>query len=189
VSKSKESKSEAERRDWVERHERFKDVEEQYQRQRAKSTDPDERRRLAEEFAAERTAQREADIALGKRSPSTGVAVRQTMWLCWLEIAVENEMVARRCFQELLRTQASGPLRREFHASLVAVTASAHAIEAVFGEVKYLISPQPRPKRHSTLRDAFRVCFDIADSDDAKLADELVWLLHAGILPSIPTPN
>ena len=72
-----------ERRDWVERHERFKDLEEQYKRQRAESTDPDERRTLTEKFAAERTAQRKADIALGKRSPSTGVAVRQTMWLQW----------------------------------------------------------------------------------------------------------
>ena len=114
MSRQKESKIEVERRDWVERHERFKDLQEQYERQRAATTDPDVRRRLAEEFAAERRAQREADIALGKRSPSTGVAVRQTMWLQWLEIAVKNEMVARRCFEELIANQASDPpgLRR-----------------------------------------------------------------------------
>jgi hypothetical protein len=178
VSKPKESKIEVERRGWVERHERFKDLEEQYKRQRAEGTDPNERRKLAEEFAAERTAQRKADIALGKRSPSTGVAFRQTMWLQWLEIAVENEMVARRCFQELIKNQFSDPLRCEFRASLVAVTASAHTVEAVFGEIKYLIPPQLRSKnRHSELRRAFRIAFGIADPDDAKLADRLAWLL------------
>jgi hypothetical protein len=177
VSKPKESKIEVKRRDWVERHERFKDLQEQYEHQRATTTDLDERRRLDEEFAAERTAQREADIALGKRSPSTGVAVRQTMWLHWLEIAIENEMVARRCFKELLVHQASDPLSCEFQASLVAVVASAHTIEAVFGEIKYLIPPQPRrDKRHSQLHHAFRISFGITDPEDAKLADELAWL-------------
>src|SRR5215216_5091579 len=140
MSKPKESKTEMERRHWVERHERFKDLQEQYERQRAATSDADERRRLAEEFAAERTAQRKADINLGKRSPSTGVAVRQTMWLHWLEIAVENELVARQCFQELIAHQTSDPLGREFRASLVSVTASAHTIEAILGEIKYLIS-------------------------------------------------
>jgi hypothetical protein len=110
VSERRESKVETARREWVERHERFKDSEEQYERQRGKSTDPAERRKLAEEFAAKRRAHREADIALGKRSPNTGVATRQTMWLQWLEIAVQNEMVARRAFEELITNQASDPL-------------------------------------------------------------------------------
>jgi hypothetical protein len=180
LRKPKESQIEVQRRDWVERHERFKDLQEQYERQRTASTDPDERRRLAEEFAAERTAQREADIALGKRSPSTGVAVRQTMWLHWLAIAVENEMTARRCFKELIVHQASDPLGCEFRASLVAVAASAHTIEALFGEIKYLIPPQPRrDKRHSQLRHTFRISFGIADPEDAKLADELAWLFSS----------
>ena len=177
MSERRESRVEAERREWVERHERFKDLEERYERQRAQSTDPAERRKLAEEFAAKRRAHREADIALGKRSPGTGVAVRQTMWLQWLEIAVQNEMVARRGFEELIGHQASDPLGREFRASLVAVTASAYTIEAIFGEVKYLIPPQPRRgNRHSQLRHAFRISFGIGGSDDAKLADQLARL-------------
>lgn len=56
------------------------------------------------------------------------------------------------------------------------MTASAHAIEAVFGEIKYLIPPQPGCNRHSKLRNAFRIAFGIADSDDAKLTHELAWL-------------
>lgn len=177
MSKPKESQIGMERRDWVERHERFKDLQEQYERQRAATTDPDERRRLTEKFTAERTAQRKADVALGKRLPSTGIAVRQTMWLHWLEIAVQNEMVARRCFKQLIAHQASDPLSCEFHASLVAAVASAHTIEAIFGEIKYLIPPQPRrDKRHSQLHHAFRISFGITDPEDAKLADELAWL-------------
>jgi hypothetical protein len=177
VTEPKESRVEAERREWVERYELFKDLEERYGRQRARSTDPAERRKLAGEFAAKRRAHREMDIALGKRSPSTGVAVRQTMWLQWLEIAVRNEMVARRGFQELITNQASDPLGREFRASLIAVTASSNAIEAIFGEVKYLIPPQPRrDKRHNQLRHAFRISFGIAAPDDAKLYDQLATL-------------
>jgi hypothetical protein len=177
ASKPTESKVEMERRHWVERHEHFKDLQEQYERQRAATSDADERRRLAEEFGAERTAQRKADIDLGKRSPSTGVAVQQTMWLHWLEIAVENELVARQCFQELIAHQTSDPLGREFRASLIAVAASAHTIEAIFGEIKYLIPPQPkRDNRHSQLRHAFRISFGIIDPEDAKLGGELAWL-------------
>jgi hypothetical protein len=99
------------------------------------------------------------------------------MWARWLEIAVEHEMEARQCLQELIAEQSSDPLGREFRASLVAVTASAHAIEAVFGEIKYLIPPQPRrDSRHSELRHAFRLSFGIADADDAKLSNDLAWL-------------
>ena len=71
MSERRESRAETARREWVERHERFKDLEERYERQRGQSTDPAERRKLAEEFAAKRRAHREADIALGKRSPGT----------------------------------------------------------------------------------------------------------------------
>lgn len=196
MSRPKESNIETERRNWVESHERFKDLTEQYERQRANTTDPRERRKLAEEFAAERTAQRRADIALGKRSPGTGVAIRQTMWLHWLEIAVQNEMTARRCFRDPTTNAGSDPLGCEFRASLVAVTASAYTIEAVFGGIKYLIPPQPRrDKRHSQLRHALRVSFGISDADYARFADDFAWLFacrDSGVHPYtelIPTEH
>jgi hypothetical protein len=198
VSSQKESRVEAERRAWVERHERFKDLQERYERQLPTVSDAEQRRKLAAEFAAARRAQREEDIALVKRLPGTGVATRQIMWARWLEVAVEHEMEARRCFKKLLAELASEPLSREFRASLVAVTASAHAIEAVFGEVKYLIPPQPkRGSRHRQLRRAFRSSFGITDADDAKLADELAWLFplrdsaahpYTELLPTGPHP-
>jgi hypothetical protein len=40
MSRPKESNIETERRNWVESHERFKDLTEQYERQRANTTDP-----------------------------------------------------------------------------------------------------------------------------------------------------
>jgi hypothetical protein len=60
---------------------------------------------------------------------------------------------------------------------LVAVAASAHTIEVIFGDIKYLIPSQPRrDNRHSQLRHALRTSFGIIDPEDAKLADELAWL-------------
>lgn len=62
-------------------------------------------------------------------------------------------------------------------ASLVAVTAAAHTIEALYGDIKYLIPIQPRrDKRHQQLRHAFRVSFGIADVLDQGFAGELAWL-------------
>jgi hypothetical protein len=68
-------------------------------------------------------------------------------------------------------------LGREFRASLIAVAASAHTIEAIFGEIKYLIPPTAKTdNRHSQLRHAFRISFGIIDPEDAKLGGELAWL-------------
>ena len=103
--------------------------------------------------------------------------MRQIMWTRWLEVAVEHEMEAGRCFQEIVAKAESGAIVREFRASLIAVTASAHTIEAVYGEVKYLIPRQPRRgSRHSSLRHAFGVAFGITGAEDQRLADELAWL-------------
>jgi hypothetical protein len=76
-------------------------------------------------------------------------------------VAVEHELEARRAFGEVVAHPESGVILREFRASLVAITASAHTIEAVFGDVKYLIPEQPgRDKRHKFLRHAFRVALE-----------------------------
>jgi hypothetical protein len=179
VSSQEKSKIEVERRAWVERQEEFKDMQEDYDRQVAAVTNPDKRREITMQFAAARQAHRREDIALGKRSPGLGIAMRQIMWARWMEVAVEHEVEARRCFREIVAKAESDSVLREFRASLVAVTASAHTIEAVFGEIKFLIPPQPRrDKRHGELRHAFRIAFGIPDADDSRLANELAWLFE-----------
>lgn len=156
---------------------RFKDLEEEFQRNLAAATDPEERRALKHEFGQKRRVQRDQDVRLGKRSPGLSIQMQQIMWARWLEVAVEHELEARRSFKELLSGAHSDPLLIEFRASLVAVTAAAHTVEALHGDIKYLIPiERRRDKRHQQLRHAFRTAFGIPDALDQRLAGELAWL-------------
>lgn len=103
--------------------------------------------------------------------------MHQIMWARWVEVAVEHELEARQAFKELMSRAHSDPLLVEFRASLVALTAAAHTIEALYGDIKYLIPIQPRQdKRHQQLRHSFRVAFGIPDALDQRFASELAWL-------------
>jgi len=172
-----ESQTARARRVWVERQERFKDLQEDYERRSAAASSPEERRQLAQVFSEQRRAHREEDIRLGKRSPGLAVQMHQIMWARWIEVAVEHELEARRAYLDIVAKPESNAILREFRASLVAVTGAAHTIEAVFGDIKYLIPPQPRrDKRHQELRHGFRVAFGVASAEDERLARELNWL-------------
>ena len=172
-----ESPTAQERRAWVERQERFKDLQEEYERRSAAASSPEERRQLAQAFSEQRRDHREEDVRIGKRSPGLAVRMHQIMWARWIEVAVEHELEARRAYLDIVAKPESDAILREFRASLVAVTAAAHTIEAVFGDIKYLIPPQPRrDKRHQELRHGFRVAFGVSGAPDERLAEELKWL-------------
>lgn len=174
---ARESRIEQERRDWVERQERFKDLGEEYERRLAASASPEERRQLQQWFSEQRRAHRQADVELGKRSPGLAISMHQIMWARWVEVAVEHELEARRAFQDIVAKPDSDALLREFRASLVAITAAAHTIEAAFGDIKYLVPRQPRrDNRHKELRHAFRIAFGVSGTEDEDLARELRWL-------------
>jgi hypothetical protein len=169
-----ESRTARERRAWVERQERFKDLQEEYERRSAAASSPEEKRQLAQVFSGQRKAHREGDVRLGKRSPGMAVQMHQIMWARWIEVAVEHELEARRAYLDIVAKPESDAILREFRASLVAVTAAAHTVEAVFGDIKYLIPPQPRrSKRHQELRHGFRVAFGVSGATDERLAEEL----------------
>ncbi len=152
-----ESKREQERRAWVARLEGFKDASEAYERRLAAAQQTVEERQAVQlSFAAYRRAHREEDVRMGRRSPGLSIAMHQIMWARWAEVAVEHELTARRAFAEIVQGD-SDVLLRELRASLVAVTASAHTIEAVFGDIKYLIPEQlRRASRQLFLWYAFR---------------------------------
>lgn len=172
-----ESQIARERRAWFERQEQFKDLQEEYERRSAAASSPEERRQLAQAFSEQRKAHREEDVRLGKRSPGLAVQMHQIMWARWIEVAVEHELEARRAYLDIVARPESGAILREFRASLVAVTAAAHTIEAVFGDIKYLIPPEPRrDKRHQELRHGFRVAFGVSRATGERLAKELKWL-------------
>jgi hypothetical protein len=152
---------------------------EQYNAQVAKARSAEERRLLRKQFAAARRAQREEDVRLGKREPGVSIRMHRIMWATWLEVAVEHELEAQEAFLEITHQSEGDALVREFRASLLAVAATAHAIEALFGDIKYLIPPQSRKGgSDQRLRRAFRVAFGVPDRDNQRLAEELAWLFE-----------
>jgi hypothetical protein len=176
-----ESPAARERRAWVERQERFKDLQKEYELRSAAAPSPEERRQLAQVFSEQRRAHRDEDVRLGRRSPGLAVQMHQIMWARWIEVAVEHELEARRAYLDIGAKPESDAILREFRASLVAVTAAAHTIEAVFGDIKYLIPPQSRrDKRHQELRHGFRVAFGVSGATDEQLSEEFRWLCASG---------
>jgi len=172
-----ESHREQARRQWVVRREEFKDASEAYEARRAVAATDEERQALMGDFAAYRRAHREEDIRKGKRSPELSVSMHQIMWARWAEVAVEHEIEAREAFAQIVDRAHSDPLLREFRASLVAVTAAAHTVEALLGDIKYLIPAQARRNsRALVLWHAFRQAFGIPDDVGEKLKADLGWL-------------
>lgn len=138
------------RRAWIERQERFRDAEEDYVKNMSQATGDAERRRLMQEFAEYRTAHRSENVTARKRPAEISVMMRQNMWARWIEVAVANELQAREDFRRITTEPGSDALTAELRSSLVAVTACAHTIEALYGDIKYLM---PAPTRRGDSRD------------------------------------
>ena len=66
-------------------------------------------------------------------NPAT-LKIKSHFWIDWAEIAIENEGVARHARHELYAKDSSEALRVEKHA-MIAVSASAHALDVVYGEL------------------------------------------------------
>jgi hypothetical protein len=178
----RESPEERVRRAWIERQQTFKDREEDFVRAKAEARTRDERRALSQDFAQYRRAHREEDAAAGRRAAGPGMSVRlhQIMWARWAEVAVEHELVAREAFAGIVANPESGSILHDFRASLVAITGAAYAIEAMYGDIKYLIPEQPRKdSRALTLWHAFNQAFGIPASASHRLLADLKW--HFGL--------
>ena len=174
---SRESPEEQARRDWTERQQTFKDREEDFARDKAAAMTREERQAVSREFAEYRRRHRTEDVAAGRRQAGGGIMLHQIMWVQWAEIAVEHELVAREAFVTVVANQDGAAIRQDFQASLVAITGAAYAIEAVYGEIKYLIPAQPRKRRRQLLLwHAFNQGFGIPVSASNRLLADLRWL-------------
>jgi hypothetical protein len=173
-----ESPKEQERRRWAERQETLRDREEEYERAVAVAS-PEERRRLMQEFGEYRRSHREEDVRMGKRPPGVSVAMHRIMWKTWIEVAVEHELDSRRAFLDIVANPETGAIVREFNAALVAITAAAYTIEAVYGDIKYRIPVQPREHDSDTrLTRALEVAFGVAGDEAKRMKAELAWLFR-----------
>ncbi len=79
---------------------------------------------------------RPATIKAQARVNPVTLKIKSHFWIDWAEIAIENEAVARRARLELYPKDASEGLRTEKHAGMIAVSASAHALDALYGELR-----------------------------------------------------
>lgn len=81
--------------------------------------------------------------ATGSMGLASG-AIATHLWLHWLEVSVDRERVARKArAKSLTLTAGSTPLsqamRVELQASMVGISAAAHAIDAIYGEIRPLV--------------------------------------------------
>jgi hypothetical protein len=174
---SRESPEEQARRAWTERQQTFRDREEDFVRAKAAAMTNEERRALSQDFAEYRRRHREEDVATGRRAAGVSITMHQIMWARWAEVAIEPELVAREAFAGVVANPDAGSILQDFRASLVAITGAAYAIEAVYGDMKYLIPEQPRRNsRELLLWQAFNQGFGIPASASNRLLAGFRWL-------------
>lgn len=101
------------------------------------------------------------------------------LWLHWLRIGVEHARAAEAARAELMQcrpedTGSSPAIAAEMHASMVGVAAAAFAIDALYGEVKDLVSvpqetrdrwnnPDDRTARPSVIFETFKMGCKLGD--------------------------
>ena len=133
------------------------------------------------------------------------ILIASNLWHGWMKIAIEHMHAARdartaAAALETPRNEVSTWMSREFHASLVAVSASAHALDALYGST---VIPQTvrdtwkgkGTKRHGKIREALKQIFDTGQVNTKWVAD-FDWLfdlrdaaLHAEEKPKPPVPH
>lgn len=143
---------------------------------------------------------RDDDVARGDDSQFK-VLITVHLWSTWLEVAVEQAEEARRARDEMTRLRSEGKefavqLGSEFRASVVAVAASAHALDALYGSTVIPRSArghgQNRPGR---IREALKRVFNTGRVNTPWVA-QFDWLfdlrnpvIHAEEQPAEPVPH
>ncbi len=82
---------------------------------------------------------RPATIRARARVNPVSLKIKAHFWIDWAEIAIENEAVARSARDQLYAEDPSEGLRAEKHAGMISVSASAHALDALYGELGDII--------------------------------------------------
>lgn len=167
----------ADRRAWVERQELFRDLTEDYER-RMEAADPQGRRLLSGDLARQRSEHAAQDAASGKRPAGFAVMMQQIMWTRWLEIAVEHERAAGAAFDLVMVTKGGHALQDELHASLVALSAAAFAVEGLYEDVRYRVPFVDGGNESARLRRVFQAAFQLAPPEAGRLHNDLHWLFN-----------
>jgi len=176
MSDSTESKTERERRGWLEEGERLKDLEEDCQAAKVAGTLTEE---LKGQLTETRRAYRTRGEETGKRAGM--VAVTTIWWKRWLEIGIDHELAAKDGFQKLLGGHNnSANLLVDFDNSVVAVCSAAFAIEALYNDFVYRLPPKEwdkRPNQIQRLGYGLRTGWPLDESSATRLVSRIGKLL------------
>jgi hypothetical protein len=133
---------------------------------------------LARIYSKQQTAEAKA---VG--SGSVRVFMQPHLWVWWAEIAIDQERLAREARAKALRITPAGgetfieALACETRASLIAVAASAHALDALYGVMRDIITPVETGTRWSTLLETFKAAFNVRGHEGGGgWAREFEWL-------------
>ncbi|MFQ6397794.1 hypothetical protein ACLMAJ_30695 [Nocardia sp. KC 131] len=157
----------------VKLREEFRDRQDAFALKVQQASSDAERQRLTERLTSDRTAFKNAEKAAGRLQAGANPMIKQEMWLTWIGVAVRHAVEAQAANQ-------LGPkaLSQEFPASLVAVTASAHTVEAVYRELQFLLDPvrlaKDRDDRHDqSVRNAIAEAFVLTSAAKQRLGESL----------------
>jgi hypothetical protein len=113
---------------------------------------------------------------------SVQILMQPHLWVWWAEIAIDQERLAREARSEALAITPAGDgfgdaLIRETRGSLIAVSASAHALDALYGVVKSLVVPVKASNRRGKLLETFKAAFYVqGPAGGGGWAREFKWL-------------
>lgn len=185
----------------MERRETFNDRSERFDSEKMAAKTDAEREALMEQFDSERRTYRLEEEASGRRSPGINILGKQVMWSDWVDIAVHHAVAAN---EALIGGSGAAALAAEFRAALVAVTASTHAIEAIYAELKYLVPSQKcdargnRLNQFKTVRNTLVIAFGLQDRDGQRLSSSFATLFgrrnfavhpYAELVPLVAHPS
>jgi hypothetical protein len=113
------------------------------------------------------------------RAEGATVLVTTHMWIWWAEIAIDHEAEARSARESAAAGRPLGlALSAETRAAMVAMSASAHALDAVYGAVKArLPAAREGDTRWSNVLEMLKRGFEIrGDAGGGRWAREFEWL-------------
>jgi len=137
----------------------------------------------------------------------TSVMISYALWVQWFEIAVEQEGQARAARAEAVAVERRGldagpALGRELTAGLITVSAVAHALDALYGQLVTdqlkAQGPKEDAKREAHIRECLKRRFHTGGKRDKAWVPEFRWLfdlrdaaVHAKVVlrPSVPHPS
>jgi hypothetical protein len=109
-----------------------------------------------------------SDIGVIRANETVSVQAIGHLWLVWAEIAIDHEHAAKRARTEAAKLRPEGSsefseaLMRELRASMVAVSAASHAIDAFYGAVKIdNMWKQNRTARRAVILETLKLGFNV----------------------------